>query len=108
MPQVKVQGNEDITEDTVATTLRRALNFYSTLQTHDGHWAGDYGGPMFLMPGMVHVSIAATCCLTLRDTSNCLIPYNRVIISVLRFYFIFFYICNRSLLYLLRGHSMQY
>jgi squalene cyclase len=23
------------------------------LQCDDGHWAGDYGGPMFLMPGLV-------------------------------------------------------
>ncbi|KAF9618159.1 hypothetical protein IFM89_000562 [Coptis chinensis] len=23
------------------------------LQAHDGHWPGDYGGPMFLMPGLV-------------------------------------------------------
>lgn len=23
------------------------------LQTEDGHWSGDYGGPMFLMPGLV-------------------------------------------------------
>ncbi|KAL3371286.1 hypothetical protein AABB24_008027 [Solanum stoloniferum] len=53
LPQVKIHDNEVITEDSVATTLRRALSFYSTLQNHDGHWAGDYGGPMFLMPGMI-------------------------------------------------------
>lgn len=23
------------------------------LQCEDGHWAGDYGGPMFLMPGLI-------------------------------------------------------
>lgn len=23
------------------------------LQCDDGHWAGDYGGPLFLMPGMI-------------------------------------------------------
>lgn len=23
------------------------------LQCDDGHWAGDYGGPMFLMPGLI-------------------------------------------------------
>lgn len=23
------------------------------LQCDDGHWSGDYGGPMFLMPGMI-------------------------------------------------------
>ena len=27
------------------------MSFYSKLQTEDGHWAGDYGGPLFLMPG---------------------------------------------------------
>jgi cycloartenol synthase len=25
------------------------------LQCSDGHWAGDYGGPMFLMPGLIIV-----------------------------------------------------
>ncbi|KAK4483731.1 hypothetical protein RD792_010933 [Penstemon davidsonii] len=53
LPQVKVKDIEDITEDIVANTLRRAISFHSTLQAHDGHWPGDYGGPMFLMPGLV-------------------------------------------------------
>ncbi|THG23160.1 hypothetical protein TEA_008068 [Camellia sinensis var. sinensis] len=53
LPQVKVKDREDITEDQVMTTLRRAISFHSTLQAHDGHWPGDYGGPMFLMPGLV-------------------------------------------------------
>ena len=34
---------------------REAIKFYSTLQTEDGHWAGDYGGPMFLLPGILIV-----------------------------------------------------
>ncbi|KAH0682965.1 hypothetical protein KY290_021555 [Solanum tuberosum] len=55
VPQVQVKGIEDVTEDNVATTLRRAIKFYSTLQAHDGHWVGDCGGPMFLMPGLVIV-----------------------------------------------------
>ncbi|KAK6131742.1 hypothetical protein DH2020_034539 [Rehmannia glutinosa] len=53
LPQVKVKDTEDITEEKVVNTLRRAISFHSTLQAHDGHWAGDYGGPMFLMPGLV-------------------------------------------------------
>ncbi|XP_058188427.1 cycloartenol Synthase-like [Rhododendron vialii] len=53
LPQVKVTDTEDITEDQVMATLRRALSFHSTLQARDGHWPGDYGGPMFLMPGLV-------------------------------------------------------
>ena len=27
------------------------IKFYSKLQAEDGHWAGDYGGPLFLMSG---------------------------------------------------------
>lgn len=58
LPQVQVIDIGDVTEDNVATTLKRALSFYSTLQAHDGHWAGDYGGPMFLMPGLVIAFLA--------------------------------------------------
>ena len=35
--------------------LRKAMRWYEVLQADDGHWAGDYGGPMFLMPGLVTV-----------------------------------------------------
>lgn len=51
--QVKVKDIHDISEETVTRTLRRAISFHSTIQSHDGHWPGDYGGPMFLMPGLV-------------------------------------------------------
>ncbi|XP_055960214.1 cycloartenol synthase [Mercurialis annua] len=56
-PQVKVDG--EVTEEAVTTTLRRALHFYSTLQSRDGHWPGDYGGPLFLLPGLV-ITLAIT------------------------------------------------
>eukprot|EP00043_Microstomoeca_roanoka_P008241 m.79510 g.79510 ORF g.79510 m.79510 type:complete len:723 (-) comp14159_c0_seq1:213-2381(-) len=36
---------------TIKEALRNGLGFFSKLQTADGHWAGDYGGPMFLIPG---------------------------------------------------------
>ncbi|KAK6284757.1 hypothetical protein POUND7_003709 [Theobroma cacao] len=52
-PQVKLKEFEDVKEEATLTTLRRALNFYSTIQADDGHWPGDYGGPMFLLPGLV-------------------------------------------------------
>ncbi|KDR67988.1 hypothetical protein GALMADRAFT_257537 [Galerina marginata CBS 339.88] len=32
---------------------RNGYKFYKNLQSHDGHWAGEYGGPMFLLPGLV-------------------------------------------------------
>lgn len=47
-----------VQEDTAVTTplvegITRAVSFYETLQMPDGHWPGDYGGPMFLMPGLL-------------------------------------------------------
>uniref|UniRef100_F6GVI1 Squalene cyclase N-terminal domain-containing protein n=1 Tax=Vitis vinifera TaxID=29760 RepID=F6GVI1_VITVI len=50
---IKVGDEEEISEEAVATTLRKALSFYSTLQVEDGHWPNDYGGPLFLLPGLV-------------------------------------------------------
>lgn len=38
---------------TAKEACHRALSFYEMLQCEDGHWAGDYGGPMFLMPGLI-------------------------------------------------------
>ena len=37
----------------VKDAMKKAVHFYSMLQTEDGHWAGDYGGPHFLMPGLI-------------------------------------------------------
>ncbi|GLT66452.1 hypothetical protein SLA2020_388170 [Shorea laevis] len=53
LPEVKVKTEGKITEEAVATVLRRALRFYSTLQAEDGFWPGDIGGPLFLLPGLV-------------------------------------------------------
>ena len=53
LPQVKVKDDDAITDDIVKITLKRALNYYCSLQAHDGHWPSDYGGPIFLMPGLV-------------------------------------------------------
>ncbi|KAL3585599.1 hypothetical protein D5086_012466 [Populus alba] len=53
LPQVKLKESEKVTEEAVTTTLKRGLDYYSSIQAHDGHWPGDYGGPMFLMPGLV-------------------------------------------------------
>jgi cycloartenol synthase len=53
-PPIKQLGeDEEVTEEAVLICLKRAIGRYSTLQAHDGHWPGDYGGPMFLMPGLV-------------------------------------------------------
>lgn len=35
------------------SAARNGFEFYKQLQCDDGHWAGEYGGPLFLMPGLV-------------------------------------------------------
>ncbi|XP_019438760.1 PREDICTED: probable oxidosqualene cyclase [Lupinus angustifolius] len=51
---VKVEKEiEDINEEVVGRTLKRALRSLSTLQSEDGFWPGDYGGPLFLLPALV-------------------------------------------------------
>ncbi|KAJ3336675.1 Lanosterol synthase (Oxidosqualene--lanosterol cyclase) [Gonapodya sp. JEL0774] len=37
---------------TPADAARNGFEFYRKMQTEDGHWAGEYGGPMFLIPGL--------------------------------------------------------
>lgn len=37
-----------------AEAARKGMRFYAALQAEDGHWAGDYGGPLFLLPGRPH------------------------------------------------------
>lgn len=32
---------------------KKGYDFYKNIQCEDGHWAGEYGGPMFLIPGLV-------------------------------------------------------
>nr|AJR21210.1 cucurbitadienol synthase 2 [Citrullus colocynthis] len=50
---IKVKEEEDVRKETVKNTVERALSFYSAIQTNDGNWASDLGGPMFLLPGLV-------------------------------------------------------
>ncbi|KAK3021174.1 hypothetical protein RJ639_045552, partial [Escallonia herrerae] len=52
-PPVKVESSEDVSEEAVETTLRRALRYFSTLQTDDGFWPGEYAGILYLLPGTV-------------------------------------------------------
>ncbi|KAI0060948.1 terpene synthase [Artomyces pyxidatus] len=41
------------TPHTPIEAARNGYTFYKNLQANDGHWAGEYGGPMFLLPGLV-------------------------------------------------------
>uniref|UniRef100_A0A448YVA5 Terpene cyclase/mutase family member n=1 Tax=Pseudo-nitzschia multistriata TaxID=183589 RepID=A0A448YVA5_9STRA len=38
---------------TIEECCRKAVQFYNMLVCEDGHWAADYGGPHFLLPGLI-------------------------------------------------------
>uniref|UniRef100_A0A3B3CSF5 Terpene cyclase/mutase family member n=1 Tax=Oryzias melastigma TaxID=30732 RepID=A0A3B3CSF5_ORYME len=44
---------------TASDAALKGMHFYSLLQAEDGHWAGDYGGPLFLLPGLLITSHVA-------------------------------------------------
>ncbi|KAL7409222.1 terpene synthase [Mrakia frigida] len=39
--------------ETPMEAARNGYEFYKTIQSNDGHWAGEYGGPLFLIPGLI-------------------------------------------------------
>eukprot|EP00741_Cyanophora_paradoxa_P007343 tig00001107_g7103.t1 len=51
--QVGVESPSGAKAKTPEEAARRATSFFSELQDDDGHWPADYGGPMFLLPGLV-------------------------------------------------------
>lgn len=40
-------------EQKVIDALIKGMNYYACLQSEEGHWPGDYGGPLFLLPGLL-------------------------------------------------------
>jgi lanosterol synthase len=43
-------------QQAVRDAVIKGINYLSGLQTDEGHWPGDYGGPMFLLPGLLIAS----------------------------------------------------
>eukprot|EP00871_Galdieria_phlegrea_P002196 jgi/Galph1/2978/GphlegSOOS_G1595.1 len=39
----------------IERSIASAIRYFRSLQMSDGHWPGDYGGPMFLLPGLIIV-----------------------------------------------------
>lgn len=50
---IRLKETEEITEQAIVTTLRRAISYYSTIQAHDGHWPAESAGPLFFLPPLV-------------------------------------------------------
>ncbi|MDP3903196.1 MAG: hypothetical protein Q8Q40_04395, partial [Methylococcaceae bacterium] len=48
------ESNAD--QQQVTDALVKGINYFSCLQSEDGHWPGDYGGPLFLLPGLLIAS----------------------------------------------------
>ena len=52
----------------VKEAATNGMIFYSKLQAEDGHWTGDYGGPLFLMAGTyTYPSMKYECLLSETD-----------------------------------------
>ena len=47
---------ENPEEQKVTDALIKGINYFSYLQSEAGHWPGDYGGPLFLLPGLLIAS----------------------------------------------------
>ncbi|KAL5728620.1 myb-like DNA-binding protein bas1 [Ranunculus cassubicifolius] len=52
-PTVKIGENENVTYHSVMTSLKKAVRFFSAMQTNDGHWASELAGPCFYMPPLI-------------------------------------------------------
>jgi len=45
--------SEDKQEQRLIDSLIKGMHYFSQLQSEEGHWPGDYGGPLFLLPGLL-------------------------------------------------------
>ena len=52
-PKITASNPKSSIKDRTRTGLLNGFSFYETLQEPDGNWAGDYGGPLFLIPGLI-------------------------------------------------------
>lgn len=59
LEDAQIPMNENLKDKLSQAAFRasyKAVNFYQSLQADEGHWPGDYGGPMFLLPGLIITS----------------------------------------------------
>nr|WNF87682.1 multifunctional triterpene synthase [Castanea crenata] len=53
IPPIKIEDGEEITDEKATNALRRAVHFFTALQSSDGHWPAENAGPMFFVPPIV-------------------------------------------------------
>ncbi|KAI9087263.1 hypothetical protein K1719_030733 [Acacia pycnantha] len=53
IPSVKIENGEEISDEKVANTVRRAAHYLSAIQSKDGHWPAQIAGPLFFMQPLV-------------------------------------------------------
>ena len=52
----QIPQSENPEEQKIINSLIKGINYFACLQRDDGHWPGDYGGPLFLLPGLLIAS----------------------------------------------------
>jgi len=67
---VKIQDDEEITNEKTTNTLKRAIHYLSALQTSNGYWPAQFSGPLF--PTALFVS----------STYSKYIVYNKIIFKL--------------------------
>jgi len=53
---LKESGESNTLQEKAFNATKKGFHFYQGIKSDDGNWPGDYGGPLFLLPGMIIVS----------------------------------------------------
>lgn len=48
-----MQCDDNAIEEDIDDSIRSGIQYFHSIQPEQGLWPGDYGGPMFLMPGLI-------------------------------------------------------
>ncbi|WCJ27412.1 Lupeol synthase [Euphorbia peplus] len=53
IPAVRLEENEEITDQKIDTALRKAVRYSCATQASDGHWPSEFSGELFLTPPLI-------------------------------------------------------
>jgi hypothetical protein len=66
----KIEEGDEVTEERLRESLKRAMDWMSALQAEDGHWPGDFSGIMYMMPFWVRIYYMHMHALQLASTAQ--------------------------------------